>query len=162
MRKRRILKTLVMFLIAILATNAIVGIVSAQDGDGDEEAAPTEEPVDDAAAEEVVDDAAAETEAVMAEPEPVASNLDTVWLLVTAFLVFWMQAGFALVEAGFVRSKNIVNILMKNLFDFCIGTIVFFVLGFGIMFGSGNDFFGSEWFFLDGVPSLYPGLTVPT
>lgn len=73
-----------------------------------------------------------------------ASSIDTVWVLVAAALVFWMQAGFALVEAGFTRSKNTVNILMKNLIDFAFGSIAFFVIGFGIMFGAGNGFFG-EW-----------------
>ena len=58
-------------------------------------------------------------------------------------LVFFMQAGFALVEAGFTRSKNTTNILFKNLMDFCIGTIVFWLVGYGIMFGSGTGFFGA-------------------
>lgn len=65
-----------------------------------------------------------------------ARSIDTVWVLVTAALVFFMQAGFALVEAGFTRSKNTVNILYKNLMDFSVGSIVFYVLGFGLMFGS--------------------------
>ncbi|MBZ0305792.1 MAG: ammonium transporter, partial [Anaerolineae bacterium] len=94
------------------------------------------------------------------------SNLDTVWMLVAAFLVFWMQAGFALVEAGFVRAKNITNILMKNMFDFVIGTFLFWAVGFGIMFGTGNDFFGTDWFFFsDGIQAefseVYSFLTVP-
>ncbi|HQM36204.1 MAG TPA: ammonium transporter [Candidatus Marinimicrobia bacterium] len=76
--------------------------------------------------------------------------LDTVWVLLTAFLVFWMQAGFAMVEAGMTRAKNVVNILMKNLLDFCFSTIVFWAVGFGIMFGAGNLFFGtSGWFLKD-------------
>ncbi len=64
------------------------------------------------------------------------ANLDTVWVLVAAFLVFFMQAGFAMVEAGFTRAKNASNIIMKNLMDFAIGSIAFFAIGFGIMFGS--------------------------
>ena len=64
-----------------------------------------------------------------------------VWFLIGAALVFWMQAGFAMVEAGFTRAKNAGNIIMKNLMDFCIGTVVFFVLGYGIM-NSENYFFG--------------------
>lgn len=71
------------------------------------------------------------------------SGLNTFWVLITGALVFFMQAGFALVEAGFTRSKNTTNILFKNLMDFCIGTIVFWAIGYGIMFGSGNGFFGS-------------------
>lgn len=65
-----------------------------------------------------------------------ARSIDTVWVLVTAALVFFMQAGFALVEAGFTRSKNTVNILYKNLMDFAVGSIIFWVLGFGLMFGT--------------------------
>ena len=76
--------------------------------------------------------------------------LDTVWVLVTAFLVFFMQAGFALVEAGLTRAKNVGNIVMKNLMDFGIGTIAFFAVGFAIMFGSGNDWFGTHGWFLGG------------
>jgi len=74
------------------------------------------------------------------------TGLNTFWVLITGALVFFMQAGFALVEAGFTRSKNTTNILFKNLMDFCIGTIVFWLLGYGIMFGAGNGFFGEiEW-----------------
>ena len=58
-----------------------------------------------------------------------------VWFLIGATLVFWMQAGFAMVEAGFTRAKNTGNILMKNLMDFCIGTIVFILIGFGLLLG---------------------------
>jgi len=76
--------------------------------------------------------------------------LDTVWVLFTAFLVFWMQAGFAMVEAGMTRAKNVINILMKNLLDFSFSTLVFWAVGFGIMFGAGNVLFGtSGWFLKD-------------
>jgi len=71
-----------------------------------------------------------------------AFSLNTVWVLIAAALVFFMQAGFALVEAGFTRSKNTTNILFKNLMDFVLGTIVFWIIGFGIMFGSKNGFWG--------------------
>lgn len=71
-----------------------------------------------------------------------AFSLNTVWVLIAAALVFFMQAGFALVEAGFTRSKNTTNILFKNLMDFVIGTIAFWIVGFGIMFGSKNGFWG--------------------
>ncbi|MFR9649337.1 MAG: ammonium transporter [Rikenellaceae bacterium] len=71
-----------------------------------------------------------------------AVGLDTVWVLLGAMLVFIMQAGFALVESGFARSKNTANILMKNLLDFSVGSIMFWAVGFGIMFGVGNAFFG--------------------
>ncbi len=71
------------------------------------------------------------------------SGLNTFWVLITGALVFFMQAGFALVEAGFTRSKNTTNILFKNLMDFCIGTIVFWLIGYGLMFGSGNGLIGA-------------------
>ena len=58
-----------------------------------------------------------------------------VWFLIGAALVFWMQAGFAMVETGFTRAKNAGNIIMKNLMDFCIGTVVFILVGFGLLLG---------------------------
>lgn len=75
-------------------------------------------------------------------------HADTIWVLITAFLVFWMQAGFALIEAGLNPAKHSVNILMKNLLDYCIGSIAFWAFGFAIMFGTGNDLFGQVGFFL--------------
>jgi len=78
-------------------------------------------------------------------------NLNVVWTCVAAFLVFFMQAGFAMVEAGFTRAKNAVNILMKNLMDFSIGTVAFFLVGFGLMFGKTNGLFGTNLFALAGV-----------
>ena len=71
------------------------------------------------------------------------SPVNTIWVLVGAALVFFMQAGFSLCEAGFTRAKNTGNILMKNLMDFCIGTPAFWLVGFGIMFGAGNGIVGS-------------------
>jgi Amt family ammonium transporter len=65
----------------------------------------------------------------------VSSEVFSVWFLAGAALVFWMQAGFAMVEAGFTRAKNTGNILMKNLMDFCIGTIVFILIGYGLLMG---------------------------
>lgn len=70
------------------------------------------------------------------------SAVNTIWVLVGAALVFFMQAGFAMCEAGFTRAKNTGNILMKNLMDFCIGTPVFWLVGFGIMFGGSGAFIG--------------------
>lgn len=63
-----------------------------------------------------------------------------IWFLIGAALVFWMQAGFAMVETGFTRAKNAGNIIMKNLMDFCIGTVVFIVIGFSLLLG--EDLFG--------------------
>lgn len=71
------------------------------------------------------------------------SSVNTIWVLLGAALVFFMQAGFAMVETGFTRAKNAGNIIMKNLMDFCIGTPAFWLVGFGIMFGTGSGFFGS-------------------
>ncbi len=73
---------------------------------------------------------------------------DTLWVLMAAFLVFFMQAGFALVEAGFTQAKNTANILMKNLFDFSAGSLMFWGIGFALMFGAGNAFLGTRGFFL--------------
>ena len=70
------------------------------------------------------------------------SSVNTIWVLLGAALVFFMQAGFSLCEAGFTRAKNTGNILMKNLMDFCIGTPCFWLVGFGVMFGSGTALFG--------------------
>ena len=78
-------------------------------------------------------------------------NMFGIWFLIGAALVFWMQAGFAMVETGFTRAKNAGNILMKNLMDFSLGTPIFWILGFGIMFGAASPFFGGFDFFADGV-----------
>ena len=70
------------------------------------------------------------------------SSVNTIWVLLGAALVFFMQAGFSMCEAGFTRAKNTGNILMKNLMDFCIGTPCFWLFGFGVMFGAGSAAFG--------------------
>ena len=76
--------------------------------------------------------------------EELAISLDTVWMLLAAMLVFFMQPGFALCEAGFTRSKNTANILMKNFVDFMFGSLLFWFVGFGFMFGSdGAGFIGA-------------------
>ena len=72
--------------------------------------------------------------------EATTTEVFSVWFLIGAALVFWMQAGFAMVEAGFTRAKNTGNIIMKNLMDFCIGTVVFIAIGFGLLMG--EDLFG--------------------
>ncbi|MDU3722329.1 ammonium transporter [Clostridium celatum] len=78
------------------------------------------------------------------------SSLDTIWTLLGAALVFFMQAGFAMVETGFTRAKNAGNIIMKNLMDFAIGTVVFWFIGFGIMFAGDGSFIGGLDFFIRG------------
>lgn len=84
--------------------------------------------------------------ATMAQISDLATSLDTVWMLLAAMLVFFMQPGFALVEAGFTRTKNTTNILMKNFVDFTVGSILFWFVGFGLMFGVGG-FVGVPHFF---------------
>ena len=78
----------------------------------------------------------------------IVTGLNTVWMLLAAMLVFFMQPGFALVEAGFIRTKNTANVLMKNLIDFMFGSILFWFIGFGLMFGVGG-FVGTPHFFFN-------------
>ena len=73
--------------------------------------------------------------------------LDTIWVLFTAMLVFFMNLGFAMVESGFARSKNAVNILSKNFIVFAISSIAFWFIGWGLMFGNGNDIIGLQGLF---------------
>lgn len=86
--------------------------------------------------------------AAIALAEEVQTGVNTAWLLIAAFLVMFMQAGFAMVEGGFVRAKNNVNIMMKNVIDYVLGSLVFFFFGFGLMFGGGEDasFIGTSFF----------------
>ncbi|MFQ5768920.1 MAG: ammonium transporter [bacterium] len=74
--------------------------------------------------------------------------LDTLWVLLAAFLVFFMQAGFGMVEAGLIRAKNAGNILMKNMLDFCMASLGFFIFGYALMFGGAEPLFGSKGWFL--------------
>ena len=83
-----------------------------------------------------------------------STGLNTVWMLLAAMLVFFMQPGFALVEAGFTRSKNTANILMKNLVDFMVGSILFWFIGFGLMFGVGNVFGTPHLFDLEAMDNI--------
>ncbi|WP_238360617.1 ammonium transporter [Iningainema tapete] len=76
--------------------------------------------------------------------------LDTLWVAIAAFLVFFMNAGFCMLETGLCRQKNAVNVLAKNLIVFALATIAFWAIGFGLMFGDGNDFIGLSGFFLQG------------
>ena len=80
--------------------------------------------------------------------DAITSEVFGIWFLIGAALVFFMQAGFAMVETGFTRAKNAGNIIMKNLMDFCIGTVVFILLGFGLLLGE-DTLFG-----LVGIPNL--------
>jgi ammonium transporter, Amt family len=87
-------------------------------------------------------------------------GLDTMWVMVAAMLVFFMNAGFCMLETGFCRQKNAVNVLAKNLIVFSMSTIAFWILGFGLMFGTGNGFIGAEGlFFLSGADNSPATLT---
>ena len=91
----------------------------------------------------------------------IVNPINTVWTLVAAFLVFGMQVGFTMLEAGFCRSRETVNVLMECIVDTCLCGILFYAFGYAFMFGSGNGFIGSgdgtahTWFFLQNVPATY-------
>jgi Amt family ammonium transporter len=74
--------------------------------------------------------------------------LNTLWVLMAAFLVFFMQAGFGMVEVGLIRAKNACNILMKNLLDYCMASLAYFIFGYAIMFGGSGALFGTKGWFL--------------
>ena len=99
-----------------------------------------------------------------AVPEAASSvkPINVVWTLIAAFLVFFMQAGFAMVEIGFTRAKNAGNIIMKNLMDFSVGSIAFFIIGFGLMFGDTIAGFmgGSNFFLSNATPGNPDGLWI--
>jgi ammonium transporter, Amt family len=97
--------------------------------------------------------------AAIAAPDPTVEDkistltvgIDTMWVTITGFLVMFMNAGFCMLETGFCRQKNAVNVLSKNLIVFALSTIAFWVIGFGLMFGNGNGFLGADGlFFLSG------------
>lgn len=95
--------------------------------------------------------AAVTGEALDALKASIAVGMDTVWVLFTAFLVFFMNLGFAMVESGLSRAKNAVNILAKNFIVFAIASLSFYAIGWGLMFGNGNPFMGLEGlFFVNG------------
>jgi Amt family ammonium transporter len=85
----------------------------------------------------------------------IINPLNTVWTLVAAFLVFGMQVGFTMLEAGFCRSRETVNVLMECIVDTCLCGLLFFAFGFAFMFSHGNGFIGYHWFFLQDVPATY-------
>jgi ammonium transporter, Amt family len=81
--------------------------------------------------------------------------INTTWTLVTAFLVFFMQAGFMFLEAGFARSREAVNVLLECIVDTCLCALLFWAFGFAFMFGVGNGWIGHTWFFLNNPPTTY-------
>ena len=89
------------------------------------------------------------------------NSINTVWTLVAAFLVFGMQAGFVILEAGFARTRETVNVLMECIFDTCLCGLLFYAIGYSFMFSHGNGFIGLNWFFLQGGPVTYEGTGIP-
>ena len=97
---------------------------------------------------------------VATQASDIVSPINTVWVLVTAFLVFFMQAGFMALEAGFARSRETVNILMSCVFDTCVCGILYWAIGFAFQFGTGNGWIGHTFFFLHGMTPAYGSTTV--
>jgi ammonium transporter, Amt family len=90
-----------------------------------------------------------------AEPPAYVNPINTMWTVIAAFLVFFMQAGFMMLEAGFSRTRETVNILLEGIVDTCLCGILFWAWGFAFMFGAGNGFIGKQYFFLAGAPDTY-------
>ena len=90
----------------------------------------------------------------------IVNPINTVWTLLAAFLVFGMQVGFTMLEAGFCRSRETVNVLMECVVDTCLCGLLFYAWGFSFMFSHGNGFIGLNWFFLQGAPHTYEGTGV--
>jgi Amt family ammonium transporter len=148
----------------VLAVGALVLGATAQLAIAQDETA-TEE----VAVEEVAEAPAEEAEEAAEDPSGLNTTLnstsfalDTIWVIIAGCLVMWMQAGFALVECGLTRAKNAVNICMKNLLDFSFGSILFWIIGFSLMFGAGgswNGFWGGlDGMFLRGGDEAFPGI----
>jgi ammonium transporter, Amt family len=95
------------------------------------------------------------------EPTAEINALNTMWVLLAAFLVFCMQVGFVMLEAGFARSRESINILVEGIVDTCICGITFWAWGFAFMFMNGNGFIGYHGFFLNGIPEVYGTTGVP-
>ncbi len=92
----------------------------------------------------------ATTDKVTQDLQSLRVGIDTLWVSIAAFLVFFMNAGFCMLETGFCRQKNAVNVLAKNLIVFALSTVAFWAIGFALMFGDGNPFFGTNGWFLSG------------
>lgn len=90
----------------------------------------------------------------------IVNPVNTAWTLIAAFLVFGMQVGFTMLEAGFCRSRETVNVLMECVVDTCLCGILFYAIGFAFMFSHGNGFIGYHWFFLKDAPATYEGTGV--
>ena len=155
-RKFLVLTLLILWSAGLLLVPALAqDEATAPPVEGTEEMVVEETVAEEATVEDVVSvDEAAVEEATpaAAEEDPIAITkvaLDTVWVIFAGVLVMFMQAGFAMLEAGFCRAKNAVNLLMKNMLDFCFAAITYWAVGFAIMFGAGNLLFGTSGFFLN-------------
>ena len=99
------------------------------------------------------------TDSLAADPVVKANDIinpiNTLWTLLAAFLVFGMQVGFTMLEAGFCRSREAVNVLMECVVDTALCGLLFYAWGFAFMFSSGTPFIGLKWFFLQGIPATY-------
>ena len=94
-------------------------------------------------------------EVYTAHETAIINSLNTVWTLVAAALVFGMQAGFVMLEAGFARKRETVNVLIECVLDTAICGVSFWAIGYAFMFGAGNGFIGTQYFFLQGTPATY-------
>jgi Amt family ammonium transporter len=101
-----------------------------------------------------------DTAAAAAPPAPYINPINTMWTVIAAFLVFFMQAGFMFLEAGFARTRETVNVLLEGIVDTCLCGVLFYAWGFAFMFAHGNGFIGYHWFFLQNTPDTYEGTGV--
>src|SRR5260370_26500722 len=100
----------------------------------------------------------ADDAAAAAAPTPAYINpINTMWTVIAAFLVFFMQAGFMFLEAGFARTRETVNVILEGIVDTCLCGLLFYAFGFAWMFGAGNGFIGNQYYFLQGTPATYGG-----
>jgi len=89
------------------------------------------------------------------KPDDIVNPVNTTWTLVTAFLVFFMQAGFMFLEAGFARTREVSNVMISCIADTCLCALLFWAFGFAFMFGTGNKWIGHQYFLLHGTPHTY-------
>ncbi len=157
--------TLTLFLMCLLA--AVPGMFSS--GARAADTMPSTAPADTQASAASQPTSASTTAAATVSANDIISPINTVWTMVAAFLVFGMQVGFTMLEAGFCRSRETVNVLVECVFDTCLCGILFYAFGFAFMFGHGNGFIGwgdgspdpgHSWFFLQHAPATYESSSV--
>lgn len=136
-----------LFVASLGAVSAIAQETPAAEPASTEVAPPAEAPAEELGIEDHMS---------AAKLDGLKDNLNALWTCIAAFLVFWMQAGFAYVETGLTRAKNTCNILMKNLMDFALGSIAYWVVGFGVMFGvsAAGGLYGTTKFLYEGSSNL--------